>query len=176
MAMLVVQAGIVPHQESKFGLGGQVPEGVRGTDAGVRIFRLPGQRVLPHFVLGIPEAALAPKGGGHFLDLTEFHVVEGSETADMLIEELVEISAVFVGQNDDMRQVTMPQGVVADALFAFGSLGATGLGAVGAGSLSTSRGNHSFPFLNAKSRTQVRARWARGLKSGSGSSVACEVA
>ena len=142
--MLVVQAGIVAYQESKFGLGSEVPEGIHGTDAWVRIFRLPGQRVLPHFVLGIPEAALAPKGGGHFLDLTEFHVVEGTETADMLIEELVEISAVFVGQNDDMRQVTMPQGIVADALFAFGSFGAAGLGAVGARSPFTSMGSHGF--------------------------------
>jgi hypothetical protein len=47
-----------------------------------------------------PSAALAPAGGGHFLDQAELDFIDGTEVVDMLLQEILEILALFVFKDD----------------------------------------------------------------------------
>jgi hypothetical protein len=54
-----------------------------------------------------PGAALAPASGAHLLDQAELDFIDGPEVADVLLQEIQEVLALFAVQNDTVGAQAM---------------------------------------------------------------------
>ncbi len=71
-----------------------------GHAAGVAALGLEGDLFIEQGGFDGPGAALAPAGGAHFLNQAEFDFVHRAEVVDMLLQEIQEVLALFVFEND----------------------------------------------------------------------------
>jgi len=85
------------------------------------------------FALGHPDAAHAPGSGGHLLNEVVFDVVGGLDGRHVGGEEVLEGLLALGREDTDAGQDAMLDGIHRGMTLAFGTLGAFGFGAVGAG-------------------------------------------
>ncbi|MGA3235243.1 MAG: hypothetical protein ABSG03_02985 [Bryobacteraceae bacterium] len=86
-----------------------------------------------------PGAALAPAGGGHFLDHAELDIAGGPEAVDVLLEEHRETRARFVVHNAIFGAQAVTDGVLRRVELSRGCGRPFGEGAVGSGRSNSSR-------------------------------------
>jgi hypothetical protein len=94
-----VKTGLIALQKGQGGRGGHDVEG--GDHAVERVaVGWAGDLVIEHAGFDGPGAALAPAGGAHLLDEAELDFADGPEVLDVLVQEIQEILALFVFEDD----------------------------------------------------------------------------
>ena len=123
-------AGFVAVHEGELGAFGEGGEGVSHAVEGVVGPGAVGGGV-HHGGLDGPGAALAPLGGGQFLDEGLLELVEGAEAGFERSLELMEFTRGFILKDHGMGQQAMTKGVLAGTLLSLGRDGSPGAGSVG---------------------------------------------
>lgn len=125
-----MEAGLITVDEGELGFGGKAGEGSGETvDFGAG---LGAHSAVDEVGFNSPSTTLAPEGGGHFLDQSEFDLVERREALDVLGEDDAEMLFGLIGEHDALGEQTVTEGVERGTGLALGGFGPPGFGAVGA--------------------------------------------
>ena len=123
-----VETGLVAAEGLPFGVGLADGEGGASglVESGFSFVESGSGEV--HFAFGLhPEdARLAPFVDGHFLDDAEFGGGFGLEFGDQFVEQLLELSWGFVGEDDDIGGEPVGDRVEGGIVFAFAGGGSVG--------------------------------------------------
>jgi len=133
----VVEAGFVAVHEAECGGGGEGGEGSGDAADGVG-GEVGVDRIVEEAGFDGPAAALAPEGGGHFLDEGHLDIVSRLEAFDVLSHDGLKGVGGFGLKDDAAREESVAAGVLSGTLLALWSFRSTGAGAVGPGSKSSS--------------------------------------
>ncbi len=127
----LLKAALVAEEEVEFGLARKVAEGTGDAVHGVGLGAF-GGGVGEETGFDGPEPPHSPDGDRHFLDVDVIDIIAGTDFFTIPIEEGFEDLGGLVGEDDQVGEEAMAQGVPGRALFAGFGFGAAGESSVGA--------------------------------------------